>query len=437
MYSSDYIWGKILGHMEDRLSAPGVSTWFDDAKVIELTEDRLILYSPSEFRRDTIQRRCEGYIRDAMKDLFDKDITVEVFGDEELNAFRNKNRKPEFIEFNPQFTFDNFVVGSSNQFAHGAAIAVANNPADSYNPLFIYGPSGLGKTHLLYAIAGHIHNKHPEFNIVYIKGDQFTNEMIKALQGGKNFEFRNKYRNADLFLVDDIQFIAGKESTQEEFFHTFNNLYENHKQIVLTSDRSPSDMQKLEERLKTRFEWGLLADIQPPDYETRMAIIKNKAIHLGLDLPDDVCDFIAENVTSNVRQIEGTVKKIHAYHNLNGMTLDIPNVKRAITDIINTTSILPTPALIISEVSRFYGIEETVLRGTLKNKSTAEARQVAMYLVRKMLNLSYPDIGREFGRDHTTALHSVNKIESLLQKDDHPLHKTIQDISANITNKLQ
>ena len=437
MYSSDYIWGKILGHMEDRLSAPVVSTWFDDAKVIELTEDRLILYSPSEFRRDTIQRRCEGYIRDAMKDLFDKDITVEVFGEEELNAFRNKNRKPDFIEFNPQFTFDNFVVGSSNQFAHGAAIAVANNPADSYNPLFIYGPSGLGKTHLLYAIAGHIHNKHPEFNIVYIKGDQFTNEMIKALQGGKNFEFRNKYRNADLFLVDDIQFIAGKESTQEEFFHTFNNLYENHKQIVLTSDRSPSDMQKLEERLKTRFEWGLLADIQPPDYETRMAIIKNKAIHLGLDLPDDVCDFIAENVTSNVRQIEGTVKKIHAYHNLNGMTLDIPNVKRAITDIINTTSILPTPALIISEVSRFYGIEETVLRGTLKNKSTAEARQVAMYLVRKMLNLSYPDIGREFGRDHTTALHSVNKIESLLQKDDHPLHKTIQDISANITNKLQ
>ena len=437
MYSSDYIWGKILGHMEDRLSAPVVSTWFDDAKVIELTEDRLILYSPSEFRRDTIQRRCDGYIRDAMKDLFDKDITVEVFGEEELNAFRNKNRKPDFIEFNPQFTFDNFVVGSSNQFAHGAAIAVANNPADSYNPLFIYGPSGLGKTHLLYAIAGHIHNKHPEFNIVYIKGDQFTNEMIKALQGGKNFEFRNKYRNADLFLVDDIQFIAGKESTQEEFFHTFNNLYENHKQIVLTSDRSPSDMQKLEERLKTRFEWGLLADIQPPDYETRMAIIKNKAIHLGLDLPDDVCDFIAENVTSNVRQIEGTVKKIHAYHNLNGMTLDIPNVKRAITDIINTTSILPTPALIISEVSRFYCIEETVLRGTLKNKSTAEARQVAMYLVRKMLNLSYPDIGREFGRDHTTALHSVNKIESLLQKDDHPLHKTIQDISANITNKLQ
>lgn len=437
MYSSAYVWAKVLGHMESRLSATVISTWFDDAEVIELTEDRLVLYSPSEFRRETIQRRCEGYIRDAMKDLFDKDITLVVFGEEELNTYRNKSKKPEFIEFNPQFTFENFVVGSSNRFAHGAAIAVANNPADSYNPLFIYGPSGLGKTHLLYAIAGHIHDQHPDFNIVYIKGDQFTNEMIEALREGKNFEFRKKYRNADLFLVDDIQFIAGKESTQEEFFHTFNNLYENHKQIVLTSDRSPSDMQKLEERLKTRFEWGLLADIQPPDYETRMAIIKNKAIHLGLDIPDDVCNFIAENVTSNVRQIEGTVKKIHAYHNLNGLPLDIPNVKRAITDIINTTSILPTPALIISEVSRFYSIEESVLRGTLKNKSTAEARQVAMYLIRDMLKLSYPDIGREFGRDHTTAMHSVNKIESLLKNGDHPLNKTIQDISSNITNKLQ
>ena len=413
MYSSDYIWGKILGHMEDRLSAPVVSTWFDDAKVIELTEDRLILYSPSEFRRDTIQRRCDGYIRDAMKDLFDKDITVEVFGEEELNAFRNKNRKPDFIEFNPQFTFDNFVVGSSNQFAHGAAIAVANNPADSYNPLFIYGPSGLGKTHLLYAIAGHIHNKHPEFNIVYIKGDQFTNEMIKALQGGKNFEFRNKYRNADLFLVDDIQFIAGKESTQEEFFHTFNNLYENHHQIVLTADRPPNEMLRLEDRLKTRFEWGLIADIQPPDFETRMAIIKNKSVSLGFELPDDVCTFIAENVTSNVRLLEGTVKKIRAYHDLDNMELTVPNVSRAIKDMYNKEKAenLPTPSLIIGEVSRFYNIEEAVIRGTLKNKNTAEARQVAMYLVRKLTNLSLPDIGKEFGRDHSTVIHSLKKVE--------------------------
>ena len=437
MYSSTYIWAKVLGHMEQQLTPAVVSTWFDDTEVLELTDQKLVLFSPSTFRKDMIVSRCAVYIQEALKDLFDMELELIVLDETQIDAYRSRKKKPRFIEFNPQFTFDNFIVGNSNRFANAAAVAVAEKPADSYNPLFIYGPSGVGKTHLLYAIANEIHKAHPDYNIVYIKGDQFTNELINALREGKNNEFRLKYRGADLFLVDDIQFIAGKDSTQEEFFHTFNNLYESHKQIVLTPDRPPHEMVRLEDRLRTRFEWGLLADIQPPDYETRMAIIKNKAIHLGLDLPDDVCDFIAENVTSNVRQIEGTVKKIHAYHNLNGMTLDIPNVKRAITDIINTTSILPTPALIISEVSRFYGIEETVLRGTLKNKSTAEARQVAMYLVRKMLNLSYPDIGREFGRDHTTALHSVNKIESLLQKDDHPLHKTIQDISANITNKLQ
>lgn len=437
MYSSAYVWAKILGHMESRLSATVISTWFDDAEVVELTDEHLILYSPSEFRRDMIVRRCEGYIRDAMKDLFDKDINLIVFGDEELKIFQNKNKKPEFIEFNPQFTFSNFVVGSSNTFAHGAAVAVANSPADSYNPLFIYGPSGLGKTHLLYAIAGQIHENHPDFNIIYIKGDQFTNEMIEALREGKNFEFRKKYRNADLFLVDDIQFIAGRESTQEEFFHTFNNLYENHKQIVLTSDRSPSDMLKLEDRLKTRFEWGLIADIQPPDYETRMAIIKNKAVNLGLDLPDDVCNYIAENITTNVRQIEGTVKKIRAYHELTGMKLDVSNVSRAIKDMYKgKTEALPTPALIISEVSRFYSVEESVLRGTLKNKGTAEARQIAMYLIRKLTNLSLPDIGREFGRDHSTVIHSIKKVEAILANPNATLHDNIRDISANINNKL-
>ena len=437
MYSSAYVWAKILGHMESRLSATVISTWFDDAEVVELTQDKLVLYSPSQFRRETIMRRCEGYIRDAMKDLFGQDIQLEVFGDEELNAYRNKDKKPEFIEFNPQFTFDNFVVGSSNRFAHGAAIAVANNPADSYNPLFIYGPSGLGKTHLLYAIAGKIHQQHPDYNIVYIKGDQFTNEMIDALREGKNFEFRNKYRNADLFLVDDIQFIAGRESTQEEFFHTFNNLYENHRQIVLTSDRSPSDMLKLEDRLKTRFEWGLIADIQPPDYETRMAIIKNKAVTLGLELSDEVCNYIAENITTNVRQIEGTVKKIRAHHQLTGMKLDVPNVSRAIKDMYKgNNKTLPTPALIIAEVSRFYSVEESVLRGRLKNKGTAEARQLAMYLIRKMTNLSLPDIGREFGRDHTTVMHSITKVETALNDPASQLHDTIRDISSNINNKL-
>ena len=274
MYSSAYVWAKVLTHMENLLGTTVVSTWFDDAEVVELTEHKLVLYSPSEFRKDIIERRCAPHILDAMKELFDMTVELQVLTGDEVEEFKKKGKTPQFIEYNPQFTFDRFVVGPSNRFAHAAAIAVANKPAETYNPLFIYGPSGLGKTHLLYAIAGEINYRHPDYNIIYIKGDQFTNEMIQSLQEGKNAEFRNKYRNADLFLVDDIQFISGKESTQEEFFHTFNNLYENHKQIVLTSDRPPSDLLRLEDRLKTRFEGGLIADNKPPDFETRMAILK-------------------------------------------------------------------------------------------------------------------------------------------------------------------
>ena len=437
MYSSAYVWAKVLTHMENLLSTTVISTWFDDAEVVELTESKLVLYSPSEFRKNIIETRCVGHIQDAMKELFDMNVEVQVLSGEEVEAYKQKGRTPQFIEYNPQFTFDRFVVGPSNRFAHAAAIAVANRPAETYNPLFIYGPSGLGKTHLLYAIAGEINYRHPDYNIIYIKGDQFTNELIQALQEGKNAEFRNKYRNADLFLVDDIQFISGKESTQEEFFHTFNNLYENHKQIVLTSDRPPSDLLRLEDRLKTRFEWGLIADINPPDYETRMAIIRNKSDSLGMDMPDDVCSYIAENITTNIRQIEGTVKKIKAYWELTGMEINVGNVSRAIKDMYKgKADTLPTPSLIISEVGKFYNIDDDTLRGTLKNKGTAEARQVAMYLIRKMTNLSLPDTGKEFGRDHSTVLHSVRKIEKTLSDSKNPLNETIRDIMANINSKL-
>ena len=437
MYSSAYVWAKVLTHMENLLSTTVISTWFDDAEVVELTENKLVLYSPSEFRKNIIETRCVGHIQDAMKELFDMNVEVQVLSGEEVEAYKQKGRTPQFIEYNPQFTFDRFVVGPSNRFAHAAAIAVAIRPAETYNPLFIYGPSGLGKTHLLYAIAGEINYRHPDYNIIYIKGDQFTNELIQALQEGKNAEFRNKYRNADLFLVDDIQFISGKESTQEEFFHTFNNLYENHKQIVLTSDRPPSDLLRLEDRLKTRFEWGLIADINPPDYETRMAIIRNKSDSLGMDMPDDVCSYIAENITTNIRQIEGTVKKIKAYWELTGMEINVGNVSRAIKDMYKgKADTLPTPSLIISEVGKFYNIDDDTLRGTLKNKGTAEARQVAMYLIRKMTNLSLPDTGKEFGRDHSTVLHSVRKIEKALSDSKNPLNETIRDIMANINSKL-
>ena len=437
MYSSAYVWAKVLTHMENLLGTTVVSTWFDDAEVVELTEHKLVLYSPSEFRKDIIERRCAPHILDAMKELFDMTVELQVLTGDEVEEFKKKGKTPQFIEYNPQFTFDRFVVGPSNRFAHAAAIAVANKPAETYNPLFIYGPSGLGKTHLLYAIAGEINYRHPDYNIIYIKGDQFTNEMIQSLQEGKNAEFRNKYRNADLFLVDDIQFISGKESTQEEFFHTFNNLYENHKQIVLTSDRPPSDLLRLEDRLKTRFEWGLIADINPPDYETRMAIILNKSKSLGMDMPDDVCAYIAENITTNIRQIEGTVKKIKAYWELTGMEINVANVSRAIKDMYKgKADTLPTPSRINSEVGKFYNIDDDTLRGTLKNKGTAEARQVAMYLIRKMTNLSLPDTGKEFGRDHSTVLHSVRKIEKALSDSKNPLNETIRDIMANINSKL-
>ena len=437
MYSSAYVWAKVLAHMEERLGAVTVSAWFDDAEVVELNEEHLILYTSSEFRREIIRRRCTQYIQDALKEVFDSDAKLIVYGDEELNAFKTKGKKSSSMDFNPQFTFDNFIVGPSNRFAHGAAIAVSNHPGDVYNPLFIYGPPGVGKTHLLYAIANGIRKQNPDVNVVYIKGDQFTNELIAAIQSGKNIEFRSKYREADLFLIDDVQFIAGKESTQEEFFHTFNKLYEEHKQIVMTSDRKPSDMLTLEDRLRTRFEWGLIADIQPPDYETRMAILKNKSSQLGLDLPEDVCNYIAININKNVRQIEGTVKKIMAYRDLNNMPLDLQNISRAINDMFKAEgNSLPTPSLIISQVCKFYSVDENVLRGTLKNKGTSEARQIAMYLIRQLTNLSLPDIGQEFGRDHSTVLYAIRKVEVELKKGNETLQNNIRDITANINSCL-
>ena len=437
MFSSAFVWAKVLSYLEEKLTTSVVANWFDDTEVVELNDQQLILYSSTAFHRDIIQKRCIGYIQDAMQLTFNSTVDVVVFGPEELAAYKSQGKNNTVLDFNPQFTFDNFVVGSSNRFAHGAAIAVANNPGQAYNPLFIYGPAGVGKTHLLYAIANQLRRQHPDYKIVYIKGDQFTNELIAALQSGKNVEFRSKYREADLFLIDDIQFIAGKDSTQEEFFHTFNKLYEEHKQIVMTADRKPSDMLTLEDRLRTRFEWGLMADIQTPDYETRMAILKNKAHSLGLELGDDVCDYIANNITSSVRLIEGTVKKIVAYRDLNNMPLDLPNVSRAISDMFKVEgNAVPTPGLIIEQVSRFYSIDQSVIRGTLKNKGTAEARQVAMYLIRHLTNLSLPEIGREFGRDHTTVIHSIRKVESYLKDPNHPLQANIRDITANINSSL-
>ena len=333
-----------------------------------------------------------------------------------------------------RFTFDRFVVGASNRMAHAAAMAVARNPAAAYNPLFIYGGPGLGKTHLLYAIGHEIKRSHHEFRIVYIKGDEFTNELVSAIQSGRNTDFRDKYRFADLLLVDDIQFIAGKIQTQEEFFHTFNTLYEAGKQIVLTSDRPPKEMLRLEERLRSRFEWGLLMDIQPPDYETRLAIIRNKAQSMGVPLEDHIAEYIAENVTENIRQLEGTVKKILAYRELIAdADINIELVEKITHEIIRGDREY-TPDMIIEKVAAYYSITPDEIKGSSRQKNTALARQISMYLIRKLINMPLTDIGAVMGnKDHSTVMHSIKKIESGMATPE--FADVIRDITANITNK--
>ena len=438
MFSSAYVWAKIISYLENHITSSTVSGWFDDTEVLEYNDDHLVIYCPDEFRRDVIVRRCTPYVQDALLEIFDSKAKFRVLNEEELEKYRNKGSKAANMDINSNFTFENFVVGPTNRFAYNAAQAVVERAGLVYNPLFIYGPPGVGKTHLLHAIANGIYAKNPEARIVNIKGEQFINELMVAIHGGDNIAFRSKYRDADLFLIDDIQFIAGKEATQEEFFHTFNALHENGRQIVITSDRKPSDMLTLEARLQSRFESGLMADIQPPDYETRMAIILNKAQHLGLALPADVCDYIAQNITNNVRQLEGTVKKIMAYRDLNNMPLDLPNVSRAISDMFKTGegNTLPTPDLVISQVCKFYSVDEATLRGTQKNRGTAEARQVAVYLMRKLTNLSSPDIGKALNRDHATILYSVKVVEQKLAKGDTDMQNHIRDITANINSCL-
>ncbi|MEA4955668.1 MAG: chromosomal replication initiator protein DnaA [Pseudoflavonifractor sp.] len=437
MNSAAEIWTRVLKLMEGDLTATTLSTWFDDAEALSLDEDSFVLYTPSNFKRDIIVSRYRSAIQKALRELFSADFDVKVLGEGEKESL-DKPKDNVFLPGTEEYTFDKFVVGSSNKFAYAAARSVADEPAKSYNPLFIYGESGLGKTHLLYAIAHSIHEKYPDYRIVYIKGDSFTNELIAAIREGRNQEFREKFRAADIFLMDDVQFIAGRESTQEEMFHTFNTLYEAGRQIVFTADRPPKEMLRLDDRLKTRFEWGLPVDVQPPDYETRVAIIKNKAIRRGMNLPDPVLRYIADNITANVRQIEGTVNKILAFQELMGEQVDVDTVTRAVRDMFkDKTEFLPSADVIIEEVGKFYNIEAQDIQGQARNKDTVLARQIAMYEIRRMTNLSLKEIGKEFdGRDHTTVMHSIERIERLT-KQSPEMAEVIKDINTNINARYE
>ncbi|MCI7622991.1 MAG: chromosomal replication initiator protein DnaA [Oscillospiraceae bacterium] len=434
MNSLNDIWDKVIEILSNQLTPTAINTWFSDCTPVDIEDCRLVLHTTTEFKRNIINSRFSESIKAVLSDIFACDFDLLVLAGDEVNDFELKKKSENSLPEMDGYTFDNFIVGSSNKFAHAAAIAVAENPGKAYNPLFIYGNSGLGKTHLLLAIGQEIHSRSPEKSIAYIKGDEFTNQMVKSLRENKAEEFRTKYRNVSLFLVDDIQFIAGKQGTQEEFFHTFNNIYEAGNQIVITSDRPPMEMAQLDDRLRTRFEWGLMADIQPPDLETRMAITRNKAAQLGLILSDDAVEYIATNITSNIRQLEGVIKRLTAYKEILDDVITIDSVKRAIKDVIRIGTYTPTPDIIIRETARYYSLKEEDLRGQNRSKNMTMARQVSMYLMRSLTGLSLKDIGTHYeDRNHATVLSSIRKVEQLL-KNDPSMAGTVRDITSNINS---
>lgn len=430
-------WGIICEYCRQNLTEVAYKTWISKIEPVRLDfdEGKAILMVPAEFHRQTLTRGYMKLLQDAFASVFGEGIKICFTVPDEIIT-REPEQTDISVDADYEFTFSSFIVGSSNKFAHAASLAVAANPGGSYNPLFIYGNSGLGKTHLLYAIRNEIHRTNPEKTIIYVKGDDFTNELIEAIRLNSASDFRNKYRKSDVLLVDDIQFIGGKESTQEEFFHTFNSLYEAKSQIVLTSDRPPKEIKTLEDRLKSRFESGLIADIQPPDFETRIAIIKRKAELLEMNLPDDVIEYIATRLKTNIRQLEGVVKKLKAQSQLYGEKVTINVAQKTISDILNNDQPPPlTVEKIIDEVARTFGITSDDIRSSKRNSNISNARQIAIYAVREITNLSMNLIGEEFGnRDHSTIVYAIKQIEKNMEKDP-KLKATVEDIIKNIRDR--
>ncbi|MBU5437970.1 chromosomal replication initiator protein DnaA [Tissierella sp. MSJ-40] len=417
----DSIWNEVLNLIKVELTEVSFNTWLKTIKPISISGNKIILAAPNDFTKGILEGRYLNLIKNAITQVTQQEYIIQftIPGEEiSLNmgqsAIQENNDNNQKSQLNPKYTFDTFVIGNSNRFAHAASLAVAEAPAQAYNPLFIYGGVGLGKTHLMHAIGHYILSQNPSSKVVYVSSEKFTNELINSIRDDRNDEFRNRYRNIDVLLVDDIQFIAGKERTQEEFFHTFNALHEANKQIIISSDRPPKEIPTLEDRLRSRFEWGLIADIQPPDLETRIAILKKKAKVENISVSDNVMLYIATKIQSNIRELEGALIRIVAYSSLTNRDVTEELAEEALKDIISSNKPREITVELIKEIiSQNFNVKIDDFNSKKRTRAIAYPRQVAMYLTRELTDLSLPKIGDEFGgRDHTTVIHACDKIGS-------------------------
>ncbi|PKR83492.1 chromosomal replication initiator protein DnaA [Heyndrickxia camelliae] len=436
------LWNKALSIIEKKISKPSFETWLKSTKAHSLKGDTFIVSVPNDFARDWLEGRYVPLISGVLYDITGEELFVKFIipqnqEDQDFQIPVSKQKKlisEEPVEsnqnmLNPKYTFDTFVIGSGNRFAHAASLAVAEAPAKAYNPFFIYGGVGLGKTHLMHAIGHYVIEHNPTAKVVYLSSEKFTNEFINSIRDNKAEYFRNKYRNVDILLIDDIQFLAGKESTQEEFFHTFNALHEESKQIVISSDRPPKEIPTLEDRLRSRFEWGLITDITPPDLETRIAILRKKAKADGLDIPNEVMLYIANQIDSNIRELEGALIRVVAYSSLINKDINADLAAEALKDIIPSSKPKVITILDIQKkVGEEYNVKLEDFKAKKRTQSVAFPRQIAMYLARELTDFSLPKIGEEFGgRDHTTVIHAHEKIAKMIQTDGQ-LQKKIDEI---------
>lgn len=444
LLQANEIWEEALKIIEKEITPLSFNTWIKPLKPISAQNNCFTLETDDIFFKDLINDRYLNLIENVIKQITNTTYSVKItipnenFNKSPLNNATDDSIDPLDIEsnINSKYTFETFVVGKSNNFAHAAALAVAEAPGSAYNPLFLYGGVGLGKTHLMHSIAHYILSQKPFAKIVYVSAEKFVNELVNSIRNEKNIEFRNKYRNIDVLLIDDIQFIAEKVGTQEEFFHTFNTLHESGKQIIISSDRPPKEIKPLEDRLRSRFEWGLIADIQPPDYETRLAILWKKAETENMDVPDDVMEFIAKSIDSNIRELEGALTRVSAYAKLTNQKVSLEFATNTLKDFLSKDGKKVINVELIQQiVASYYNIKTEEIKSKKRTQEITYPRQVAMYLCRNLTDLSLPKIGEAFGgRDHTTILHGYEKIAKDLKKDD-ILNKTIHDLESRITGK--